>query len=215
MIKALLARVRRFGADDPGTVTLETIVVLPVVLWAFVATFVFYDAFAARAASQRAAFNISDAIGRQHNSVLTPADLVSYNRIFAFLSRTQPTTRLRVTSIIWNPITLEHNIVWSYSPNGGTPMTAEDLTPPVLARLPVLPQQESIFIVETWLDFRPITRSLPLMGEVLRPQTLREFVVSRPRFAPQLRFNDGTGLVGTTFPTCDDPGVICGVEGTG
>ena len=211
----LKRRFRRFAADDTGTITVESILILPVVMWAFVATFVYYDAFASRTASQRAAYTISDSIGRQQNDVLTPEDLESYNRIFGYLSKTQRDTRLRVSSVVWNPGDELYEIVWSYATNEGIPMTEADLTPELVARLPVLPQRESAYIVETSVNFVPLTEALPLSGIILRRQTLREFIVSRPRFSPQLRFDDGTGLVGTTFPTCDDPGVICGTEDPG
>jgi Flp pilus assembly protein TadG len=218
MFSPLSHRLRRFRSEDEGSVTIEMLLILPVVLWAFLATFVFFDAFSSRTAAERAAYTISDSIGRQQNSALTPDDLDSYNRIFSYLARNQPNTRLRVSSIIWNPVDEEYNVVWSYATNDGTPLTTETLTPELIARLPVLERadgqqsRESVFLTETSVGFVPVLESLPLVGLVLRPQVLSKQIVSRPRFSPQLRFDDGTGVIGTTFPTCDDPGVICGTE---
>lgn len=200
---------RRYGRDDSGAITAETVIILPVVFWAFMATFVYFDAFAARTDSQRAAYTVADAIGRQQFEPLTPADIDSYNRVFSYLAGSQPRTNIRVSSVIWNPIIEQYEIVWSYGTNNMVPMTEANLTPQVIERFPVLPTRESIYVVETMLDYAPIMRSLPLVGRVLDRQTLRQFIIARPRFAPQLRFDDGTGVVGTTFPTCDDPGVLC------
>ncbi len=203
---------RRYGRDDSGAITAETVIILPVVFWAFMATFVYFDAFAARTDSQRAAYTVSDSIGRQQFTPITPAEIDSYNRVFSYLSGGQPRTNLRVTSVIWNPIIEQYEVVWSYGTNSLEPLTDTDLTPQVIERFPVLPTRESIYVVETMVDFVPIMRSLPLVGRVLDRQVLRQFIVARPRFAPQLQFDDGTGVIGTTFPTCDDPGALCNTD---
>ncbi len=206
---------RRFQRDDTGAITVETILIVPVVMWAFMATFVFYDAFSSRTASQRAAYTVSDAIGRQQLDVLTPEDIEGYNRVYSFLAGSQPRTNLRVSSIIWHPVDDEYQIVWSHATNNGLPLEQHHLTPEVLDRLPVLPARESVYVVETNLDYVPIVDRLPLMGRILDRQILREFIVARPRFAPQLQFDDGTGVVGNTFPTCDDQGALCNPGGSG
>lgn len=206
---------RRFQRDDAGTITIETILIVPVVMWAFMATFVFFDAFASRTASQRAAYTVSDALGRQQLEVLTPEDIEGYNRVYSFLAGAQPRTNLRVSSVIWNPVEEQYEIVWSHATNDGPLLQPHHLTPEVLARLPVLPERESVYVVETRLDYVPVIAHLPLIGRVLDRQVLREFIVARPRFAPQLQFDDGSGVVGNTFPTCDDPGALCNPGGAG
>lgn len=203
---------RCFIDDQRGVVSAETLIILPVVMWAFLATFVYFDVFAAQTTSQRSAYTISDSIGRQQNEVLTPETIDGYNRVFAYLASSRRATATRVTSIIWHPGEEEYQIVWSYGTTGFSPMTDADLTPELVARLPVLPERESVYLVETAMAYRPVITNLPFVGRVLDDRTLREFIVSRPRFSPQLRFNDGTGVVGTAFPTCDDPGVICGTQ---
>lgn len=208
---------RQFRAGEAGSISVETLLILPVVLWAFMATVGFYDAFAARTASERAAYTVSDAIGRQADQAITPDDLEGYNRVFSYLARSQPNTRLRVTSVFWHPGEQEYQVAWSYATNNGIPLTTETLTPALIARLPVLATEdgdqarETVYITETRLAFNPIMERLPFVGTVIKAQVLEQFIVARPRYAPQLLFDDGTGAIGTTFPTCDDPGIICGV----
>lgn len=221
MVSVLTNRLRRFRREDDGTVTVEMLLILPVVLWAFLATFVFFDAFSSRTAAQRAAYTISDSIGRQQNSALTPAELDGFNQIFAYLARSRHVTQLRVSSIVWNPIDEEYNVVWSYATGNGMPLTTDRLTPELIDRLPVLARadgeqsRESVYLTETIVEFVPVMESLPLVGGVLRQQTLYNVIVARPRFSPQLRFNDGTGIFGETFPTCDDGPDLCSNLGGG
>lgn len=221
MQRLITRHLRRFRSEDSGSITVETLLILPVVFWAFLATFVFFDAFAARTASERAAYVVSDSIGRQQFQALTPDDLEAYNRVFSYLARSQPNTQLRVTSVIWHPGEERYNVAWSYATNNGTPLTTDVLNMGIHERLPVLAtadggqSRESVFITETRVGFVPISDSLPFVGTVLQPQILRQLIVSRPRFAPQLQFDDGTNRYGTSFPTCDDPGVICGTEDIG
>lgn len=212
MPQILSRALRRYARDDSGTITVETVFVLPLVFWAFLATFVYFDAFAARTESQRAAYTVADSIGRQQFDPLTPEEIETYNRIYSYLSGGQPRTALRVTSVIWNPIEEAYEVVWSYGTNNLDPWDDTFLTPEVVERFPILPSRESVYVVETMVDYVPIMASLPMVGRVLNRQTLRQFIIARPRFAPQLQFDDGTGTVGTTFPTCDDPGVLCNAD---
>lgn len=212
---------RKFRSGEAGSISVETLIIMPVVLWAFMAAVGFYDAFAARTASERAAYTVSDAIGRYTDRALTPEDIEGFNRVFSYIARSQPNTRMRVTSVYWHPGNQRHEVVWSYASNQGIPLTTETLTPQMLARLPELSTEdgdqarESIYITETRLAYVPIMERLPFVGTVIRSQVLEQFIVARPRYAPQLMFDDGTGVVGTTFPTCDDPGIICGTDTLG
>lgn len=213
MLDVFLCCWHRFQRQEAGTITVETLLILPLVLWAFLATFVFFDAFSAKTTAERAAYTVSDAIGRQQNTPLTAEEIDGFNEVFAYLARNQPETRLRVSSVIWNPINEEYEVVWSYATNNGDILTNDDFTPELLERLPVLPNRESVYITETEVQYVPTLEALPFMGVILQSQALRQFIIARPRFTPQLRFDDGSVTVGGTFPTCDDPGVICGSQG--
>lgn len=199
----------RFLRRPDAGVSVETIIILPVVLWAFLAVVVYFDLFRAVTTSQRAAYTVADSISRQQNDALTADQIETYNRIFAYLAEARHTTAIRVSSIIWNPVINDYAIAWSYGADGRQPLTDADITEAMRERLPTVPTQDSVIVVETAMDYRPILSQLLLSGTVLRERRLQEFVVTRPRFVPQIVFDDGTNVFGTQFPTCDDPGVIC------
>ncbi len=55
MTRILPARLRAFAADETATATVETVLFLPVLLFVYLATFVFFDAFRVMTLNDKAA----------------------------------------------------------------------------------------------------------------------------------------------------------------
>ena len=43
--KSVFSRLKAFGRNDAGSVSVEAVIMFPILLWAFAAMFVFWDAF--------------------------------------------------------------------------------------------------------------------------------------------------------------------------
>ena len=133
---------------------------------------------------------------------LTPAYLEGLHDIYDHISRANHATSLRVSSVYWNVIAQEEQVVWSHATRGGAPLENAELNQSV-DRMPIIPRADTVILMEAVMHYRPpITQGL---GN----QTFAHFVVTRPRFAPQIVFQpSGNTQIGLT--PCQHGHVTCG-----
>lgn len=199
--RTLPGLLQRWLHDTRGALTVETVIVLPILLIAFLALLVFYDAFRTQKVNVSASYTLSDLISRQVAPV-TPAFLEGLHDIYEHISRANHATSLRISSVYWNVIDEEYQVVWSYATRDGAPLGNAALNERV-DRLPVIPRADTVILMEASMHYRPpITQGL---GE----QTFAHFVVTRPRFAPQIVFQPAPGDQIALTP-CQQGHVACG-----
>jgi hypothetical protein len=117
----LKSALTRFARDGRGMLSVETVILLPILLWALVATVVFFDAFRSRNHAQRAAVVVADAISR-HTAEFTPQYLEGMNNVYELLSEARRPTRLRVSSLRWSAEQNDYLVHWSYGTRGLPPL---------------------------------------------------------------------------------------------
>jgi len=193
--------VRRWLDDTRGALTVETIIVFPVLLGAFLALVVFFDAFRAQKVNVSASYTLSDLISRQVAPV-TPAYMEGLHDIYEYISRANHATTLRVSSVYWNVIDEEYQVVWSYATRGGSPLGNAELNQSV-DRLPIIPRSDTVILMEATMHYRPP------FAQGIGEQTFAHFVVTRPRFAPQIVFQSAPGSQIALTP-CQHGHVTCG-----
>lgn len=178
------AALRRFVDETRASFSVETVLILPLLLWVFVGTFVFFDAFRAQTSSSKAAYTISDMLSRETNAV--SSDYIDgLNEVFDYLIRTRYDTSIRVSSIGWDDDAGKYTVIWSYATRGGGALT-DTLANQAEGRLPDIPSGDTLVLVETRLAY------IPPFNVGIGAQHFNEFVASRPRFAPQLVFDGGS-----------------------
>ena len=64
-MKALSRQIRRFRDQEDGLVMTEFLIMLPLLIWTFMALFVYWDAFRTINQAQKATYSVSDVISRQ------------------------------------------------------------------------------------------------------------------------------------------------------
>jgi hypothetical protein len=199
-------RIRGFLRSQTGAITSEAVIVLPTVIWAVMATFVFFDAFRVKTFSQKAAYTVADALSRQTDPV--DEDYIrGINRLHDILARTRNPTAMRVSSIGRHPSGEGYEVIWSVPPEGRAALTSTFVNTTLSDGLPDFPPGDTIIYVETQIDYLPLFRvGLPFMN-------FRQAVSTRPRFAPQIPFDDGTTILAQDLsgsPSCDDGDELCG-----
>lgn len=113
----------RFRDDTSGAVSVETMIILPLLLWALVATVVFFDAFRTRHQAQTAALTVADIISRWTDErELTTDYLEGMNDVFDFLANSRQPTRLRISAVIWESGPQRNLVQWSYGTRGLAPL---------------------------------------------------------------------------------------------
>ncbi|WP_102222909.1 TadE/TadG family type IV pilus assembly protein [Acidimangrovimonas sediminis] len=181
----LLRPFKRFARDERGTILVETIIFLPVLIWAYLGMYVYFDAFSARNTGQRATYTVADLISRQTNT-LTPTDIEGMNKIFDFITNADArgsTTRIRVTDVQYNYTTDLYEVVWSSATRTGTAMTDDDVNK-LADSLPKPAQGDTEIVVESWATYTPAFDTIGVSD-----QTFHDFVVARPRMSPQVSFD--------------------------
>lgn len=182
-LRPLRRPLARFARDTQGTITIESVIFLPILLWIVMMTFVFFDVFRNENTNAKAAYAVADILSRQ----VTPVDadyLDGLGDVYAALARARHPTSLRVSSIDFDSGNDEYRLRWSYATDGADPLTALALEA-MRSRLPTLSVGETMILVETVLDYEP------LLNIGLSARTLRHVIPTRPRFAPQLLFAGG------------------------
>lgn len=182
-------RAGHFLRAQEGAALVEFVIILPLLLWAWLALYYFWDVYAAMNRVQKAAFTVSDALTRSSGEV-SPAYLEGLNAYLDYLAGDAATPKTRVSSIGWNDTDKRYFVMWSHSPKGAvTPLTTATITD-IQHHLPVMTGLQTVLVVETEVDHAP-----PLTIDEIGPLhigmtnwTFREVVVSPPRFVVKVCF---------------------------
>ncbi|MEO5621092.1 MAG: TadE/TadG family type IV pilus assembly protein [Cypionkella sp.] len=187
-LKSLL---KRFGRDESGALVAETVIVLPLLFWAYLALFVYWDAYRSINTSQKAAFTISDMISREMNAAPLPASYVTGMRdMMAYLVDPDQTVRLRVSSVTWSQTNNRYEVDWSKTTDSVKPALTTSSVSSYKDQIPKLADGDHVIIVESWVDYHPafkIGGDFPVLKEIgLNDMVMQQFVVTRPRFTPKI-----------------------------
>ncbi len=199
MMKSILKnRLRRFLDDSQGYITLEAMIVMPVLLWLFGAGWVYFDVMRQQSVNQKANYVIGDMISRETDPVDDEYINNAMNLLY-MLNKSQDTeSDLRVTVIRYDADQNRWNVVWSeargdYAALNGNMSDYSD-------RLPVAANQDQLIVVETWDDYNPI------FSVGLNAFEITTYSFTRPRFAPQILFTNSSDNNGWGNGDQDAPG---------
>jgi Flp pilus assembly protein TadG len=178
-----------FIRDERGNVLAETVVILPIVIWSYLAFFVYWDAYKTTNVAQKAAYTVADLISREQ-ATLPTTYIPGMLSLLRYLVEDQTSTKIRVTSLLFTEGATvkiaeddaddKTTVQWSISPNNAmVPYTNATLLP-VLNKIPAMFDGDSVILVETSMDFKPMFD----VGMASRQVT--NFVVTRPRFLPKI-----------------------------
>lgn len=179
--RILAARLKVFAEDRRGSVTVEAVIMLPLLFWAYCALFSFFDAYRQTSINQKAAYTISDALSRE-TAPIDDEYLDAMRDMLQFLTRSGSERRLRVSVIRYDANTTTHTVEWSQTRGTVSALSGGDLGT-MAHNLPVMVDEERLILVETWTDY------VAPFNIGLNDTTIPTFVFTRPRFAPQLLFS--------------------------
>ncbi len=175
--------IRRFLTDETAAGVLEAVIVLPLLVWTYLAMFVYWDAFSTRNTVQKATYTVSDMISREMNP-MSQAYLNGLLRVLDYLVDENQTITLRVSSVTWNETRARNEILWSYAPQGLMPVLTTALIQgdAFRNRIPQMADSDTAIIVETAIGYDPA------FDVGLNSFNIQEFIVTRPRFVPEICF---------------------------
>ncbi|SDY40528.1 TadE/TadG family type IV pilus assembly protein [Citreimonas salinaria] len=178
-LRALSRRLRRFGRDEDGVISIEMVIWTPLILVVMASTFTLFEAFRQESLNIKAAHTISDAISRETDALDTEY-LDGMLSVLRYLTNSSGTYGLRISLVRYDAGNDEYEVRWSQT-RGDFGAMDDNLLALIRDRLPTLLDNEAVVVVETETEHTPVL-DIP----ALQPQHFYNFVFTRPRFAPQV-----------------------------
>ncbi|KMK66334.1 TadE/TadG family type IV pilus assembly protein [Puniceibacterium sp. IMCC21224] len=186
MLNQLKARLRRFSDDTDGYITVEAMIVLPVLLWLFGASWVYFDAFRQQGVNQKANYTIGDMISRETDP-LDDEYIDNTRDLLYLLNKSQGNeSDLRITIVRYDGGSDGYDVVWSEARGNYGPLDDADMRD-YADRLPVMAHNDQVILVETWDDYHSA------MQVGLDDFEIKTYSFTRPRFAPQVMYVGDSG----------------------
>ncbi len=173
----------KFIRKEDGSLSVEAVVMAPLLIWALAAMFVSWDAFKTITISKKATYTIADALSRETN-VVTPAYLIAMHETYDYLmGRDEPhALRITVLETVYD-LDLQKDVVklvWSEGTGGIEGYTS---LAPIKNRVPKFAAGDQMIFVESEQSWAPA------FGVGLGTFRLRDVAISRPRFAGALKWD--------------------------
>ncbi|MGL4235708.1 TadE/TadG family type IV pilus assembly protein [Tabrizicola sp.] len=184
---------RSFVRDEDGLILVEALMMLPLLIWVLIAMFIYWDVFRTINVTQKAAYSIADLLSRQE--VAIPISYANgLQNVVDFLTPGGHPVKLRITSFKYDEGNVndagddKYELLFSYSPNCKMEVWEEGDIQSWKTRTPGIPElngEESVFVVETEVEFKTQMRSA-VAGLMINVDnaTFTQFIVTRPRKGP-------------------------------
>ena len=198
-MRSLIIRLRRFRSDSRASMTVEFILVLPLIIWAYAGMYVFWDAFKAKNINVKAAYTISDLVSRADFDI-SEAYIDRMQQMVEFLNYDRHPVRMRISFVemrddgAGNPeLALDGSRVRGPAPVAPfdalqqQPFERHTFIEPLEPVVPMMAIGDRAIVVETQLDYSPL---LQFRAYPLNPRILSNVVVTRPRLSGNFGFEN-------------------------
>ncbi len=178
-----------FRQRDEGSLSVETVIVFPLLAWAFCAMLIFWDGFSLKSAATTASYTIADVIARQTEEI-DHSFIEGTDVLFGQIATRAYDTDVRITVLQHQHGEEEdgsdafHKVLWSDASGQMEPRTDVQ---PLMSYLPLMPVGSSVILVETLAKWEP---PFVFMGK----QEFTNHIFTTPRYVPQIAYKStGSG----------------------
>ena len=201
---------KAFHRDEAGSTSLEAMFMAPFLIFLIMFIYTFFLAFEAKTRANKANYTISDYISRQTDTI-DANFLDGLGELYKFLNN-EGDISMRVSAVqfvIDEDENEYYEMVWSYGIGDYSALSGEGVS--VLEpRLPLMVDGEEVVVVETLRPWMPLFR----VG--LAELEFADIVTTKPRFASQVVFDDGSTDINTAeHQDSDDSDVDASGNSTG
>jgi len=172
-----------FRHDERGSVMVEAVITLPLLIWALGATYEFFEVHRYQSARDKASYTIADMVSREMLPI-TPIYLDNAKTVFDTITNDDGDNALRVTIIKYDSDEDVYSVKWSEV--RGAPLLRKLETSDVKqahARLPKMRDGEELVVVDSLSTYPPMFDVGLTDGMKVSTK-----VMTIPRFAPQINF---------------------------
>ncbi len=198
MMNRIIHLARRFRDDERGSMAIELLLVVPILLWVFLSTFVYFDVYRVETNSVRATITLAEMFSRE--GVVDNTFIDNAQEVLRELTFEEDDPDLRVT-VYRQRADGQFRTVWSRNRgmDGGNLTNAHINAIGQSGRLPPMDEFDHAVFIETRTEYdAPFNIGLgPFVVTNLEDLTFTNDMVIRPR-GPRLCFerNDGTTVCG-------------------
>lgn len=203
-MKNLILFTRRFYGDERGSMAIELVLVVPILVWVLLSTFVYFDVFRVETNSVRATITLAEMFSRE--GVVDDSFIDISREVLRTLTFEEANPDLRVTVYEYDPDdgSGAFRVVWSEHRGMEQALTDDDLSElQAVGRLPPLDQFDQNIYIETRTQYdAPINIGIgPFVVTNLEDVTFTSDMVIRPRgISLCFERNDGTEICDLTSP---------------
>ena len=195
---ALRSSLARFARDEDGSNTVEAMLMLPIMVWCFLATYVFFDAYRTQALNFRTSYVIGDMVSKEL-SPITDEYIDSMHDLQQVMIETGSPARLRVTAFRYFEDTDDYERCWSETRGGGVDLSTARINA-MAGAIPEMADQGVGIIVQSQVDYEPV------FAAGISDMSFDDFLIFSPRYAGQVVFSDvsdGNGTIADRVWECD------------
>ena len=183
-MKSLMHPFRRFLREERGAILMETIIVLPILVWALMAMAAYWDIYRTINRQQKAAYAVADVIARQRT--ITPAYVDAMDDVVKYMLDDGQAVKVRVTSVGWSTANNRFEVKWSRSPSSALPALTTTTLQAYAGKIPAMTDSSTVMLLETELQYVPNIKVAFTDSVGVEEQTLKQFIVTRPRFSDKI-----------------------------
>lgn len=182
-LRSLLARLAVFRDDTRGTMTVEMVVTLPLLIWALVATYEFFEIHRYQSVRDKATYTIADMLSREEIGI-NDIYIDNAKTLFDQITNDTGVNQIRISVIEFVDDDDEYVTQWSEVRGSGlfTPFAEDEEFPGGAQTLPIMTDGEVVVLVESRSLYRPL---LDLVFDDEIPMSTRAF--TSLRFSPELK----------------------------
>lgn len=197
LTRPLSRLIGRFRRDERGSILVETVIVLPLLVWAAVAMVAYWDVYRTINRVQSATFAVLDVVSRQ-NQISQTTYVPNLDDVVNYFLDDEQAPRMRITVICLDSSTDQFRVIWSRSPGAAMPQLTHATLQAFAPLIPMMAEEsDRAVVIETEIDYEPEVNLGINRWIGVGDQVIREFAVQR------LRNQSGRLiLTGTPDPGC-------------
>jgi hypothetical protein len=186
IFKAFAGSTHRFRREEHASLTVEAVLVLPLLLWCFAATFTYFDVFRANDLAIQANYAVSDLISRETQTVKL-SYVRGMGKVYGFLTRSSNTSWIRATLVTCtedcDKSTRTLSVAWSASSDTHAFLTDAEIKQHFDTIIPVMGLGEAVIVMESTMTYKPLfSATLTGVGQT----DFTDIVTTRPRFVDNI-----------------------------
>jgi hypothetical protein len=173
--QSLKVRSALFGSDTRGSMPTEGVMAFSFLVWWYIASFQFFDAYRQKNTNLKAAYTIADMVSRQTDYV-DRNYIYGLNTVFDYLTFSNKPTWIRVTTINWDGNSNSFKVKWSCQTGTGHLPHTDATINARASQIPTMPVGDEVILVETFMAYEPI------FSVGLNAMVYNTFITTRPRW---------------------------------